>query len=304
MRYNRFTDRPRNVGLLEYRRYLNQLGLCCVLLLIAFALLAASLLRWFDARTWRVFTTPPLTVSQALIADIEPGKTVSVTGFLTTDAPVFMPGDDAPLISGRLELIAYARVSPRSTKPSTEVELLSWQDTAHTVFLSDGIKRLTLALPANLMPHRKRPGVPRVKVAKVEEAVRAAGGAQTNKGETQSQPEVHMNFGGLSLPVPMVSFPESLPHHIRGRAQREELVSDTQVTVFAALDDLSGIRSLVAPAAERAQITRGAPSERRQGLLVSSVVMPLFALGLGFGAMRALRRARTMREMFRVRSLQ
>jgi hypothetical protein len=176
MRYNWLVDRPRNVPRRDYERYQLMTFGAVGLGFLSIALLVGSISGLTLWTSRELADLDGMTVEEALAYDGDSQDLVKIEGFLLADDPVTMPDDDGQqVVRGQVEVIAKQpgrsddeadessdaeTADQTATNPDTsdsaavprQVTLLEWEDTAESVFLSDGDRQIPLAFDLTTLP--------------------------------------------------------------------------------------------------------------------------------------------------------
>ncbi len=288
IRYDRILDRPRNVGLWDYRHYLNRMMLGILILVVAFTIIFMMFGIFINSDYRRLQTVPIISIADAVNSESSDGNALALTGFLVSDDLITMPGDSVEkMLAGELILTAYAKHSVRSREARKEQKVFDWRSISDAIYLSDGHYEVRLFAPQRALPLiEKRPQFPRIK----EEVV-----------DNRWRP-VAVDFDGLRFELDSETFTEYSADRVHVTMQRKVLEPETRVTVVAALDQIDGAIALVAPSREPLRVTRGTVRDAGNYLVLVGIFFPLISGLLWLLGVRVVRQSLVMREDFRRRS--
>lgn len=290
MRYQWFQDVPRHVSRREYQRLQLRVFLTLMCAGIAVAMVLSAVLN-LPARTAKQLARlESMSIAEALAYQGERLAPVKLEGFLIADDALVMPDDPARrVVRGRLEISARRAGRARASTediPTPEI-LYSWSAIAERLFLTDGTRRIALAIDPLQLPLRDEPGQLRATL------VREGTSARTSRA-------VAVRYADLTLPLPASLLDTTTG--VIARVERQLFPNAQAVVVVMGLETGPGGPRLVDPLGERLRIYIGTEQDIRQRsahtrLLFAVLWVPMALLGLWLG-----RSAHRLRQEFIERS--
>ncbi|EKV02151.1 hypothetical protein Lepto7375DRAFT_4359 [Leptolyngbya sp. PCC 7375] len=293
IRYQWFQDIPRNVTRREYEQY--QLRNFAAIALGGMAvLMAIGGISGLTLQTSRELAEiDAMSVEDAVAYGGDRIELIQLEGYLVTDDPLVMPDDEAQkVIRGRVNLVARADTDSDTTDPETLVRretLFEWEETAASVLLSDGDRRIPLAFDLAVLP--------------MEDDSFGFSPRTVREGESSrvSRP-VAIEYGDEVYPLPLEQWGEV--DSVFKDFERETLPYGQSVVVVASLETTADGNRLIDPLGNRLQVLMGTGEEIRQEGQQARVMFLLLPIPLGFASFRLGKSARQLRQKFVERSNQ
>lgn len=159
VRYQWFRDIPRNVTYREYEQFQFRAFGAFSLGMTAAVMVIVSIMGLNLRPSQELTQIDSMSIEEAIAAAGDRPDPVKLEGYLVADNPPTMPDDAARrVIRGRLQIKARGQADSESDsgeadakEPLREV-LLTWEETADRVFLSDGDRRIPLAFDLAVLP--------------------------------------------------------------------------------------------------------------------------------------------------------
>jgi hypothetical protein len=307
MRYNWLVDRPRNVPRRDYERYQLMTFGAVGLGFLSIALLVGSIIGLTLLTSRELADLDGMTVEEALAYDGDSQDLVKIEGFLLADDPVTMPDDDRQqVVRGQVQIVA--RLAGRSddeaeaggdadspdeaaATPDTsgsaavppQVTLLEWEDTAESVFLSDGDRQIPLGFDPATLPLADDLG------DLEPEYVREGDTSRTSR-------TVAVQYGEELLPLPPTYIDQG--DTVIVDVERSTLPQGASAVVVAGLEVTPEGNQLVDPLGDRLQVSLGTEAEIQEQGQRTRVMFFILAIPAGIASFFLGRSALAMRREF------
>lgn len=284
MRYQWFQNVPRHVTRQEYRR-LQGLSFCSLILGVSTVAMAFATVSGLTLQSSRQLAQiEAISIAAATDHTGELLAPVKLQGFLVTeDAPTMPDQPDLRVIRGVLQLTA--KLETETDEPVVET-LWAWEDSAETVFLSDGTEQIPLGFDLAVLP---------MTAQDIDESARVV-----RQGESaRTKRPVAVEYGGQTLPLP-----EADIDSIITEVERQVLPHGQEVVVVAGLESGPQGSQLVDPLGNRLKVLIGSEAEiRRQGQRLR-MLYGLLVVPMGVACWAVTGSARRLRQEFVERSNQ
>lgn len=290
MRYQWWQEVPRNVTRREYGRLqlLNfaATGLGALAALMAFAGISGLTLR----TSQQLAEVDAMTIEEAVAYDGDRIELIQLQGYLVTDNPLVMPDDaEQNVIRGRVKLVARAG-SESDTPESDPVHretLFEWEQTAASVFLSDGDRQIPLAFDLASLPMEDDTGgfSPRT--------------VRDGESSRNSRPEA-VEYADKIYPLSSEKWGEI--YSVFTDFERETLPHGQSAVVVASLETSPNGNQLIDPLGNRLQVLMGTEDEIRQQGEQTRTIFLLLPIPLAIASFMLWRSARQLRQEFVGRS--
>ena len=292
MRYQWFRDIPRNVTRREYEQYqLRNFG--AIALGGMAAMMAFAALSGLTLKTSRdLAEIDEMSIEEAVAYEGDRIELIQLGGYLVADNPPVMPDDEAQkVIRGKVKLVARADVDSGDTdaEPPRRETLFEWEETAESVFLSDGERRIPLAFDLAILP--------------MEDDSWNFSSRTIREGESSrtSRP-VAIEYNEQLYPLPLETWGEI--DSVFTDFERETLPHGQSAVVVASLETTSEGNQLIDPLGNRLQVLMGTEEEIRREGQQTRVMFLLLPIPLGFASFMLGKSARQLRQEFVERSNQ
>lgn len=293
MRYQWFRDIPRNVTRREYEQY--QLRIFATIALGGMAaLMAIGGISGLTLQTSRELAEiDAMSVEDAAAYGGDRIELLQLEGYLITDDPLVMPDDEAQkVIRGRVNLVARADTDSDAAGSETPVRretLFDWEETAASVFLSDGDYRIPLAFDLAVLP--------------MEDASFGFSPRTVREGESSrvSRP-VAIEYGDEVYSLPLEQWGEV--DSVFKDFERETLPYGQSVVVVASLETTADGNRLIDPLGNRLQVLMGTGEEIHQEGQQARVMFLLLPIPFGIASFMLGKSAQQLRQGFIERSNQ
>ncbi|MDJ0707547.1 MAG: hypothetical protein QNJ46_30090 [Leptolyngbyaceae cyanobacterium MO_188.B28] len=292
MRYQWFQDVPRNVTRREYGQ-LQFRNFCAVGLGLGAAMMLISSVFGLTLQTSRTLAEiDDMSIKAAIAHEGDRIDLVQLEGYLVADNPPTMPDNDAQkVIRGQVKL--SARTGENSGADGAESiqkeTLFEWEESADTVFLSDGDRRILLAFDLAVLPMESDLGdlSPRT--------IRQGESARTRR-------PVAVEYGDEHYPLPLDRWGDI--DSVFTDFERQVLPHGQSVVVTAGLETTAQGVQLIDPLGDRLQVLIGAEADIRQQGERLRVMFLILAFPFGFASFLVGRSALRLRQEFVERSNQ
>lgn len=292
MRYRWLRDIPRNVTRREYER-LQLLNFLTVGLGSVAAMMAIGGISGLTLQTSRQLAKiDAMSIEDAVDYGSDLINLIQLEGYLVTDTPLTMPDDAAQkVIRGRVKLVARADADSGDTnsdQPRRET-LFEWEETAESVFLSDGEHRIPLAFDLAVLPMEDKSWKfsPRT--------LREGDSSRTSR-------PVAIEYGDNVYPLPLEKWGDV--DSVFKDFERETLSYGQSVVVVASLETTPDGNRLIDPLGNRLQVLLGTQEEIRQNGQQARVMFLLLPIPLGIASFMLGKSAHQLRQEFIERSNQ
>lgn len=307
MRYNWLVDRPRNVPRRDYERYQLMTFGAVGLGFLSIALLVGSIIGLTLLTSRELANIDGMTVEEALAYDGDSQDLVKIEGFLLADDPVTMPDDDGQqVVRGQVQIVARLAGgsddeaeaggdadgsdeaaatpdTPDSAAVPPQVTLLEWEDTAESVFLSDGDRQIPLGFDPATLP--------------LAEALGDVEAEYVREGDTsRTSRTVAVQYGEELLPLPQAYIDQG--DTVIVDVERSTLPQGASVVVVAGLEVTPEGNQLVDPLGDRLQVSLGTEAEIQAQGQRTRVMFFILAIPAGIASFFLGRSALAMRRDF------
>lgn len=291
MRYRWLRDIPRNVTRRECER-LQLLNFLSIGLGSVAALMAIGGISGLTLQTSRELAEiDAMSVEEALAYGRDRIELIQLEGYLVTDKPLVMPDDEAQkVIRGRVKLVARADTdSGTSESPVRQETLFEWDETAESVFLSDGDRQIPLIFDLAVLP--------------MEDDSFGFSPRTIQEGESsRTSYPVAIEYGDNVYPLPLERWGEV--DTVFKDFERETLPYGQSVVVVASLETTADGNRLIDPLGERLQVLMGTEETIRQEGQQARVMFLLLPIPLGVASFMLGKSALKLRQEFVERSNQ
>ncbi|NEQ54813.1 MAG: hypothetical protein F6K11_32605 [Leptolyngbya sp. SIO3F4] len=291
MRYRWLRDIPRNVPRREYER-LQLLSFLSIGLGALAALMAISGVSGLTLQTSRELAEiDTMSIEDAVAYEGDRIELIRLAGYLVTDTPLVMPDDESQkVIRGRVKLVARGDTdSGTSETPVRRETLFEWEETAESVFLSDGDRRIPLGFDLSVLPMEDD------SFGFSPDTVREGDSSRTSR-------PVAIEYGDEVYPLPLEQWGEV--DSVFKDFDRETLPYGQSVVVVASLKPTTDGNRLIDPLGNRLQVLIGTQEEIHQEGQQARVMFLLLPIPLGVASFILGKSAHQLRQEFIERSNQ
>lgn len=253
MRFQWFRDIPRNVTHQEYEklqlREFGMAGLGVLSVILAFVSLTGLTMRTSE----ELADIEAMSIEEALSYSGDSVELVKLEGFVVAAEPLEMPDDASQKVVRGQVLLAVRGESGASEDEAAEAPrevLFEWEETAETVFLTDGDRNLPLAFDLSALPMQDE-----TPAELSPDLVQEGNSARTNR-------PVAVEYGDQVFPLAPEVWGES--DDVFMDFERHVLPNGQEVVVVARLASTSEGNQLEDPLGDRLQVVLGTEDEIRE----------------------------------------
>lgn len=292
MRYQWFQDVPRNVTRREFQR-LQFRNFCTAGLGLSAAMMAfASLSGLTMLTSKKLAEIDAMTIDDAVVYRGDRTDPIKLEGYLVADDPVTMPDEDSQkVIRGRVRLSARTDTNSGNadSSPPNQETLFEWEESAKSVFLSDGDRRIPLAFGLAVLP--------------MQEEVDDFSPRTIREGEySRTSRPVAIEYAHQIYPLPLEKWGQI--DSVFTDFDRQYLSHGQSVVVVASVEATPQGNQLVDPLGNRLQVLVGTEQEIHKQGQQMRVTFMILSIPLGVASFIVGRSAYRLRQEFVERSNQ